>query len=139
MQRDDLPSSHPPTSFKLIAAAPRSPGAYCQDKDKTSNNTILSPATNHNDTHHSFMRRTVVYPPIRRRPLFRGGGGLPALHPLILKQSTISTVAAGHAMKIPHKRTCMELGRDSYPPHTQEGGPNTTTPSPALASLFTSL
>ncbi|QQP53968.1 Hypothetical protein FKW44_006630 [Caligus rogercresseyi] len=45
MQRDDLPSSHPPTSFKLIAAAPRSPGAYCQDKDKTSNNTILSPAT----------------------------------------------------------------------------------------------
>ncbi|QQP57346.1 Hypothetical protein FKW44_002294 [Caligus rogercresseyi] len=42
MQRDDLPSSHPPTSFKLIAAAPRSPGAYCQDKDKTSNNTILS-------------------------------------------------------------------------------------------------
>ncbi|QQP31436.1 Hypothetical protein FKW44_025045 [Caligus rogercresseyi] len=26
--------------------------------------------------HHSFMRRTVVYPPIRRRPLFRGGGGV---------------------------------------------------------------
>ncbi|QQP38835.1 Hypothetical protein FKW44_019529, partial [Caligus rogercresseyi] len=57
---------HPPTSFKLIAAAPRSPRAYCQDKDKTSNNTILSPATNQNDTHHSFMRRAVVYPPIRR-------------------------------------------------------------------------
>ncbi|QQP39686.1 Hypothetical protein FKW44_013490 [Caligus rogercresseyi] len=36
MQRDDLPSSHPHKSFKLIAAAPRSPGAYCQDKDKTS-------------------------------------------------------------------------------------------------------
>ncbi|QQP36804.1 Hypothetical protein FKW44_022004 [Caligus rogercresseyi] len=75
MQRGDLPSSHPPTSFKLIAAAPRSPGAYCQDKDKTSNNTILSPAPNHNDTHHSFMRHAVVYPPIRRRPQFRGGGG----------------------------------------------------------------
>ncbi|QQP31617.1 Hypothetical protein FKW44_025274 [Caligus rogercresseyi] len=65
-----------------------------------------------------------------------GGGGPPAL---ILKQSTISTVANGHAMKIPHKRPCMDLGRDSHPPHTLEGGPNTTTPSPALASLFMSL
>ncbi|QQP48628.1 Hypothetical protein FKW44_004505 [Caligus rogercresseyi] len=83
------------------------------------------------------MIRAVICPPIRRRPLFRGGGGgPPALHPLILKQSTISTVAAGHAMKIPHKRPCMDLGRDSHPPHTLEGGPNTTTPSPALASLF---
>ncbi|QQP56129.1 Hypothetical protein FKW44_000688 [Caligus rogercresseyi] len=70
MQRDDLPSSHPPTSFKLIAAAPRSPGAYCQDKDI--HNTILSPTTNHNDTHHSFMRRAVVYPPPSSIP---GGGG----------------------------------------------------------------
>ncbi|QQP53972.1 Hypothetical protein FKW44_006636 [Caligus rogercresseyi] len=138
MQRHDLPPSHSPTSFKLIAAL-RSLRAYCQDKDKTYNNTILSPATNHNDTHHSFMRRAVVYQPIRCRPLFRGGGGPPALHPLILKQSTISTVAAGHAMKIPHKRPCMELGRDSHPPHTQQGRPNTTTPPPALASLFTSL
>ncbi|QQP54440.1 Hypothetical protein FKW44_007274 [Caligus rogercresseyi] len=43
------------------------------------------------------------------------------------------TVAAGHAMKIPHKRPCMELGRDSHPSHTQEGGPNTTTPLPAKA------
>ncbi|QQP37355.1 Hypothetical protein FKW44_017589 [Caligus rogercresseyi] len=134
---DDLPSSHPPTSFKLIAAAPRNPRVYFQDKNKTSNNTILSTATNHNDTHNSFMIRAVICPPIRRRPLFRGGGGgPPALHPLILKQSTISTVAAGHAMKIPHKRPCMDLGRDSHPPHTLEGGPNTTTPSPALASLF---
>ncbi|QQP37841.1 Hypothetical protein FKW44_018250 [Caligus rogercresseyi] len=36
IQRDDLPSSHPPTSFKLIAAAPRSPRVYFQDKNKTS-------------------------------------------------------------------------------------------------------
>ncbi|QQP58128.1 Hypothetical protein FKW44_003343 [Caligus rogercresseyi] len=115
MQRDDLPSSHPPTSFKLIDAAPSSPVAYCQDKDKKSNNTILSPATNHNHTNYSFMRHGVVYPPIRHGPLFRGGGGPPALHSLILKQSTISTVAAGHAMKIPHKRTCMELGGDFHP------------------------
>ncbi|QQP38805.1 Hypothetical protein FKW44_009340 [Caligus rogercresseyi] len=72
---DDLPSSHPPTSFKLIAAAPRNPRVYFQDKNKTSNNTILSTATNHNDTHNSFMIRAVICPPIRRRPLFRGGGG----------------------------------------------------------------
>ncbi|QQP52361.1 Hypothetical protein FKW44_004494, partial [Caligus rogercresseyi] len=57
---------HPPTSFKLIAAAPRSPRVYFQDKNKTSNNTILSTATNHNDTHNSFMKRAVVCPPIRR-------------------------------------------------------------------------
>ncbi|QQP58169.1 Hypothetical protein FKW44_003399 [Caligus rogercresseyi] len=78
------------------------------------------------------MRRAVVYPPIRRRPLFRGGGGSTC-------PSSTHPEAAGHAMKIPPNRPCMELGRDSHPPHTQEGGPNTTTASPALASLFTSL
>ncbi|QQP55829.1 Hypothetical protein FKW44_000283 [Caligus rogercresseyi] len=77
------------------------------------------------------MRRAVVYPPIRRRPLFRGGGGgPPALHPLILKQRTISIVAAGHAMKIPHKRPCIELGRDSHP-HTLKKA-DRTPPRPRL-------
>ncbi|QQP49863.1 Hypothetical protein FKW44_010672 [Caligus rogercresseyi] len=65
------------------------------------------------------MKRAVVCPPIRRRPLFRGGGGSPALHPLILKQSTISTVAAGHAMKIPHKRPAWTGERLPSPTHSR--------------------
>ncbi|QQP35850.1 Hypothetical protein FKW44_020775 [Caligus rogercresseyi] len=76
------------------------------------------------------MRRAVVYPQSAAVLYSGGGGGSTALHPLILKQSTISTVAAAC-----HEDTTQAnlhgTGRDSHPPHTQEGGPNTTTPSPA--------
>ncbi|QQP36809.1 Hypothetical protein FKW44_022011 [Caligus rogercresseyi] len=113
-------------SFKLIAAAPRSPEAYCQDK--TSNNTILSPATNHNDTHHSFMRRAVVYPPI---PAVSFPGGSTCPTSTLLKQSTISTVAAGACHEDTTQATLHRTG-ERLPSPTHSRKADRTPPRPRL-------
>ncbi|QQP34549.1 Hypothetical protein FKW44_022463 [Caligus rogercresseyi] len=68
---------------------PEEPRSVLPDKDKTSNNTSFHQPQSH-DTH--FIYETCSCLPTDPPPssIPGGGGGPPALHPLILKQSTIS-------------------------------------------------